>query len=848
MAQRALAIAAQTGDLTGVEGDAQRIAAALQDRGFEPIVLTGSAATRDGILAAYERLIADTRDDDDAAVVYYAGHGGYTVNLDGAAGSRTFQNIVPVDYELSTGDDYRGITALELSILQHRLTAKSKNVTVILDCCHAAQMSRDGAVRDAVARGLPHPLQLGFALHLAALEARYPGALAALGPGGNPDAVRLVACALTESAYEYTNRDGVRTGAFTEALLALLAETARVPMTWALLGQALRHRVQQQFPSQRPEIEGPADRALFSLTALASNDTVAIARRGDGYEIPAGTIHGVNNGDTYDVAAVSSPSDVVARAVVTATRPTTADLAITSWAPGAVVMPADPVAVPSTRAAIQRAVVLDAEAHLVPEVAAALARAKTLRIAAPDERDTSLATLRIADSQLTIEDAKGPLFAPASYPAFLEAAVQNLANLGVAQGVRALAGEFGVYASELDIEWGVVEHGALRALPDSNAGLGLGDTVYCRVRNRGRRALYVHLFNLGLSGRVGHLTSYAPAGFRLEVNGVLNTAEMPDRTLAGMKLSWPDGLPKATFPRVDTIVVIVTTEPANLTRLETRAAAMRGRDRAAAANPPSRLAQVVAQLQDGHRRDMRAVLPREGYLAKLLTFELHPREGKLTSPEFLVDNNPRGQAAGRSASAWTAPSASGEPTHAIAVRLAELVIEDNHALFAADVRVDSLICTHGIAGASGYRVETIPFKRVSDGERLPLTNALLYLGPVRDFVDICLWVSRDTSGSQALGDLLASRTTTPEVKDAAATLLATAGVATPWIAAVGASAVLARVAYELIAKASGTSIGLYRTSFLASEGFGAGRYPRQGLYRAQDLSFALQIDVVPVPA
>lgn len=853
MAKRALVIGSQTGLLTGVDGDAQRVAAALVAHGFPATLpLTGAAATREGILAAYERLIADTQDDGDAAVVYYSGHGDHTVNLDGTAGSRTLQNIVPTDYAHSTRADYRGITALELSILQHRLTAKSKNVTVILDCCHSSQMSRDGAVHDAMARGLPSPLVVGLAPHLAALEARYPGVLAALGTGSNPHAVRVVACAQTESAYEYTNDHGVRTGAFTEALLALLAETARVPMSWALLGEAVRRRVQRQFPSQRPEIEGPADRELFALATLAASDIVAITARGDGYEIAAGTIHGVTKGDTYGVAAVGKPDHAVAHAVVTATRPTTADLAITSWIAGDAALPTDPIAVPITRAAIQRAIVVDGDARLIREVAAALAVAKTLRIAEPDEHGTSLALLRIADGQLTIEDANGPLFPPASYPAFLPAAVQNLANLGVAQGLRELAGEAGVYAAELDIEWGVVEDGALRKLPDSNAALGLGDEIYCRVKNRGRRELYVHVFNVGLAGKVALLTPYAPAGLRLDVGDVLNTAERPDQTLAGMKLSWPDSLPKATFPRVDTLVVIATTKPANLTRLETRTVAMRGEPMGATRGPRSPLQQLLTQLQEGGPRDAvtrdagPGELP-EGYLARLLTYYLHPRDGKLSSPEFLIDTNPRGQAA-RAASAWLTPSASSEPTHAIAVRLAELVIENNHALFTADVRVDSLVCTHAIEGASGYRVETIPFKRISDGERLPLTNALLYLGPVRDFVDICLWVSRDTSGSQALADLLAGRTDTPAVKDAAATLLATAGVTAPWIAAVGASAVLARVAYELIARTSGASIGLYRTSFLASEGFGVGRYPAKGLYRAQDLSFALQIDVVRLAA
>ena len=75
-------------------------------------------------------------------------------------------------------------------------------------------------------------------------------------------------------------------------------------------------------------------------------------------------------------------------------------------------------------------------------------------------------------------------------------------------------------------------------------------------------------------------------------------------------------------------------------------------------------------------------------------------------------------------------------------------------------------------------------------------------------------------------------------------MLVTAGMNAPWITAVGASAVLARLAYDLILGVENKAIGLYRTSFLSSEGFGIGRHPATKLYRAQDFSFSLVIDAV----
>ncbi|HYS34058.1 MAG TPA: hypothetical protein VEO01_00275, partial [Pseudonocardiaceae bacterium] len=64
--------------------------------------------------------------------------------------------------------DLRGITAIELSVLQARLTRRTRNVTVILDCCHAAHQSRRHDLR---VRALYHPTYLDVAEHNAMLSA-----------------------------------------------------------------------------------------------------------------------------------------------------------------------------------------------------------------------------------------------------------------------------------------------------------------------------------------------------------------------------------------------------------------------------------------------------------------------------------------------------------------------------------------------------------------------------------------------------------------------------------------------------------------------------------------------------
>ena len=110
-----------------------------------------------------------------------------------------------------------------------------------------------------------------------------------------------------------------------------------------------------------------------------------------------------------------------------------------------------------------------------------------------------------------------------------------------------------------------------------------------------------------------------------------------------------------------------------------------------------------------------------------------------------------------------------------------------------------------------------------------------------DFVALCAWISRDRRDADPLRDLLERRLAASPVP-AALERLAISGL--PWAPAVGAILALMRLAHDALTGAVGSSIGLYRTSFLAHERFGVGRHPADGLRRAQDVSFALRIEDV----
>src|SRR5262245_16575001 len=137
MARRALLIGSPMGGLTGPMPDVFRMKKALEARGFEITLCGDGDATRAGILGSCEALIAKASSDA-AALVYYPGHGG----RGRLRGGRDYQYIVPMDFERSASG-YRGIVSLELSAMLKRLTDKTRNVTVVLDCCHSAHMTRE---------------------------------------------------------------------------------------------------------------------------------------------------------------------------------------------------------------------------------------------------------------------------------------------------------------------------------------------------------------------------------------------------------------------------------------------------------------------------------------------------------------------------------------------------------------------------------------------------------------------------------------------------------------------------------------------------------------------------------
>jgi hypothetical protein len=831
---KALLIGAGIDGLQGTAADLAAMESTLSHLGLTIETCDGSDATRDGILAAYRRLI-DTVGPDDAAVVYYSGHGGRVSPPPPGAGApdlMDLQFIAPYDFHDSKPDDFRGITSVELSVLLDELSEKTGNATVVLDCCYAAMMSRDGGLRvKALAHLTPYE-QLKN--HIERLSRSGQLDTRRFRVAGSQRAVRIVACEPYQSAFEYAGPDKKPIGLLTEALTMVLAAAGSEPVTWTTVMDTVRRQVLQTTPGQRPDVEGPARRLVFSADEGDLLDTLPVSAVGGARgRIECAPLLGVQIDDEFMImppgSAAADPAAKVGDLRVDAVGP----LAAT----GAVTFAAQWTEVPLGARAFRILVAAPAILVSVPDdgpdaadVAKAVTDAPLLRLAGAGE--AAVAEVKIgADGELTLHDQIGPLHEPRRGGATgVTRVIRDLKVMARAAALRGLSGSpQWALGAEVSIEWGRVVDGAKSPLPPRGATVRVGDSIYATVHNASRQDVFVSVIDIGVSGRIAVLTSLTRGGRRIEAGREWTCGfEELAGTLTGMPLFWPDGL-EASAARPETLLVLVTSDPQDITPLE--------QDGITRGDAPSTspLEQIVRQLANGHTREVTPLAgPPVRYDIHSIDFELGPIPD---AGRFLIDERPNPAAlhvASRGASAAT-----------VAVRVEELIVHRNRALLGADIRVDALVVTGRHSGAEPvYRARTERFRNIRDGEALPLDRMLVYHGPAVDYLDLAVWVSRDAEDSLALGDLLSADLSGDEVQQAISVLggvMATAPHAAAAAVLIGAGATIINVAYHALRRVAGDSIGVYRGSRLAAEQFGAGRHPRIGARRVQDFSIAYSV-------
>lgn len=565
-ARRALLIGCQVGKLTGCDLDVARMAKALTGLGFQTQALVQGLATRDGILHAYDALI-ERAEAGDAICIYYSGHGSRLENPDftpTGAVPQYLQYIVPVD---DGGDDFRGIMSFELSRRLARLTGKTLNVTLILDCCHSGSMSR-AAIRQELLPKLAPPRI--HAANLRQLLDADPEAAALVDPLGNPHAVRLVAAEAETPAFEHTGADGTRTGVLTEALLRALDELDDEPVSWHALALRVRELVMKRVPDQRPALEGPRARLLWSLEeAPASRALSVFFKKGQAW-LRGGWLQGARPGAEYGV--MPSGSDryraeaQVAKAIVVEN---VGALSRVRFEPEDVKLDPGQPAFPLKLAFQKRGVVLGA--GVSAELRQAVAESSFV---APELEPGSLqASVELEGERLTLRDPLGDVLLelPATSPPF--DMVQRLESIARADELR--EGDTGTLRTKLRVEFGRVENGAAVSMKEGDTFYE-GDRLYVVIQNMGFQPLYVALLNIDAGYTITLLTSLAPEGVLLEPNGQPLYFGRSEQALTGVPASWPRGLSKdprdpltpSDRSRRESLLVIASNEQQDFRLLE----------------------------------------------------------------------------------------------------------------------------------------------------------------------------------------------------------------------------------------------------------------------------------------
>ncbi len=843
MTKRALLIGSPVGDLAGVETDVLTMCKLLKPYGFTIQKCVGMAATRLGILEAYNHLINITSAED-AVVVYYSGHGARAIapqdsryDSEEIPSAKYYQFIVPVDINESNDDDFRGITNLELSVLMFKLTEKTKNVTVILDCCHSARMSRGLQI---TARALPRPWYVGVASHIerlkdAGIDARR------LDVESNPYAIRLVAAGPNQSAYEYTNPSGQTIGMLTESLRVALEESQRLPVTWNALGRRVCNRVLSLEHTQRPEVEGPANRLLFDVQTIEQTGVLEVASDNEEPVLLGGRILGVEVGDEYAIMPLTTqafePANEIARATVTAVAGGKSHIAV-RFCEGYYSIPDGSHAFPIRRALHKFAIRIGGEVDKTEPLRESIEASNHLCLLTEGDPAETLAELDVSDNEITLLDSeRRPLIAPKPInDASISETCENLKRFAQAHNLRTLSGGEGPFKLKqpFEVEWGIVKEGQLDPRPEEGALMHVGDPVYVRVHNKSHENIYASIFDIGLGGKITLLNTAEPSGIEIRPKQDYILGYREYYGLEGLPLQWGDGVPN-DGPRPESLVVIVMDRPQDLRVFEQEGMRNFG------STVRSQLQDLLLQFAYGTTRDLspNSSAADVHYAIRHIDFLVDPNCRPIDDgPTFLIDERPAQGFFVRS------HRSADRPPRNVAVRLKEAIVHSNRALFSTMVRIDSIVITSAIDAAECYRAETARFPGVKDGDRLSFDNLLIYHGPVRGFLDIAVWISCDRKDSLSLADMFKEQLNSDEFKEAAV-VLAGMSVAAPqaaaMIAATGAATTLTSIGYKLLSAGVGKSIGLYRTSFLVHERFGLGRHPEHGLMRAQDFSFGYEV-------
>lgn len=573
MSRRALLIGSQTHGLRGPNADVAAIDAVLADRAFVRRVLVDAAATRDGILAGLRTLVDETIADD-TVFIYYSGHGGRIDNiqhLDDPDQPRTYACIIPFDH---TREQFRGIFSAELSAIVAELARKTRNITVVLDCCHAEEQ----VMGDFIPRGIVVPWNGALQAHRDWLVAQgYDLGARAEFVESNPHAIRLAACKASQVAYEGVGADGVAHGLLTEALLHVLASEPDAAPPWRAIEALVRARVAARYPTQEPVVQGPADRLLFDTTVVSQRDVLTVESQGAEHYLTGGSLQGVTMQSRYLLMPLNANRAERALALAEAEV-----VEVFTDRARVVLGPRTRAAPPSgTRAYLfeprlkRHPVGLEGLGEPLAVALAGLVAASP-RLCLADGTTAPAMTIAATADGLSLRDRDGlpirqpwPLDADAGALRRLLAHAEQLARVYDLLDLPAGEGPTSLQPAPT-LRWGRVGDVTSVFLPSGGARLAVGDRIFVRVSSESSTRIYVSILGVGVDRSIRLLSGSEPAGVELRPGESYTLGQDDLGQSFGIPLAWPPDAPPGLAQPV-ALVAICTDVSVDLRSLESDA-------------------------------------------------------------------------------------------------------------------------------------------------------------------------------------------------------------------------------------------------------------------------------------
>jgi hypothetical protein len=572
---RAVLIGAPTRGLKGVLNDVATMRKELEAWGFACDELAGPAATREGILGALRELVEWAATNDDVIAIYYSGHGGWYRLLERAdepPGPPT-GFLVPTDIEADR--DFRPIIDLELAVIVDDLARRTKNVTVILDCCHSAGLFREHEMARALKERVIEPGPLQDSLLALAGRSRV------LHPEGHPDVVRVVATASASSAFEFQPEQGPSGGYLTHELCAALAEARQVPLPWETIIGQVRERVADRRGSttQRPEVEGPRRRLPFSLyePAYDGERSVLVYGSDDAPWARAGRLHGLSKGDRVEV---QDGEAVVATGRIVALLDDSTRLELDPITSGR--KPALGSTVVPRSLALRKTVRVEPDALAAAGPLTGLERSPRLSVVVDGEDADFVVSLEDGGLCVSGQSWLRRLPWPAT-PDGIASLVDELDGLARTEILlAALASPPGLTAGSSPIDW-EVEVFVTEPGRDSPRPLAAGEVlhegvwIYAELRHlsRGGPILYVDVLDRDASGRLQLINESEPAGVQLRALETRWVGRRRHGGPPGLELRWPDLVPRDGIGHEE-LIFVVSQRPLDLRSLLEGPRASRG--------------------------------------------------------------------------------------------------------------------------------------------------------------------------------------------------------------------------------------------------------------------------------